>query len=146
MVCRCSLFSVGGRPNRLPAALAFARPGCVKDFTSITFDREKTDGGILDYNEKGLFDDRIDVWSINKDAEDSSNLWDISSGGIYISVSETPEENCSSQSVLLIVTPAGGANTSGLEDLTALFYDYKTDWLLLDSLQVKIDMRLLLAR
>lgn len=110
-----------------------ATPGGAKDFTSITFDREKADGGIVDYNEKGLFDDRIAVWSENVEGRDLPALFDLASGGVYIPLFETQDQQEASQYVQFIVTPAEGVLVPGWDNLTALFDDSKADALLLDS-------------
>ncbi|MDR9909452.1 hypothetical protein [Enterobacter hormaechei] len=110
-----------------------AEPGGVKDFTSITFDREKADGGILDYIEKGLFDDRIDVWGSHAEGGESATLWNVATGGLYIPFTETAETYESWQCVQFIVTPAGGVIVPGWDNQTALFDDIRLDGLLLDS-------------
>ncbi|MCL8357010.1 hypothetical protein [Enterobacter hormaechei] len=110
-----------------------ATPGGARDFTSITFDREKADGAILDYNEKGLFDDRIDVWTEHAESSDSTVLYSVALGGLYIPLSEVQDLLEGSQFVQLVVTPAGGVVVPGWDSPTALFDDSKADSLLLDS-------------
>ncbi|EHK0700019.1 hypothetical protein ICL29_004025 [Salmonella enterica] len=110
-----------------------ATPGGEKDFTSITFDREKADGVILDYNEKGLFDDRIDVWSEHAESRDSAVLYGVASGGVFIPLPEVQDLLEGWQFVQFIVTPAGGVIVPGWDSPTALFDDSKADALLLDS-------------
>lgn len=114
-------------------SLVIATPGGAKDFTSITFDREKADGAILDYHEKGLFDDRIDVWAVHAESGDSTVLYSVALGGLYIPFSEAQDLMEGSQFVQLVITPAGGMIVPGWDSLTALFDDSKADSLLLDS-------------
>lgn len=110
-----------------------ATPSGAKDFTSITFDREKADGGVLDYNEKGLFDDRIDVWSEHVESSDSTVLYSVALGGLYIPLSEEQDLLEGTQLVQIIVTPAGGVIVPGWDSPMALLDDTKADSLLLDS-------------
>ncbi|WP_193157198.1 hypothetical protein [Citrobacter cronae] len=115
---------------RLPAITA--TPCDIADFTSLTFDREKADGAILDFTEKGLFDDRIDVWSQGIEGADLLVLGGVSVERGIIFISEQSDLLNGTQFIQHRVTPPSGDLTPGWDDKTVLFDDTKLDMQLLD--------------
>ncbi|ECJ2855707.1 hypothetical protein FNO15_17900 [Salmonella enterica subsp. diarizonae] len=112
-------------------------PGQVRDVTSITFDREKADGGILDVIEKGLFDDRIDVWAMRLENSEEMTLGGVTSGGLIIQMAENNDTWKCSLFVEHMFTPAGGQILPDWEERTLLFDDTGLDRELLDISNTK---------
>lgn len=113
--------------------LAAVTAGPVKDFTGITFDRELSDGAVLDYTEKGIFSDQVNVWASMQDETLSIAMDAVSSVHVTLNQIEGDDSFSFTHSVIYSVTPEAAETDSTWDEMVQTFDRIMLDGAALDN-------------